>query len=319
MNEKATYNSVAVLMGFAPPGASVSATNVKNKAMYDSVATLMGLVHIDKLDDLSPVTGKKLSFPPKELVSMSNMKAKSMYDSVAKLMGFVYVERRKVFKPQGNTIEWRPISGSAAWRDFRRSRRRLLRKSIGAEEAKISQKKLLESLPEDEDMDLEGLPRNELSLLPPTLLRRESSFLITEIEMLELLLDKQEDELDELEEELLRCQNKNRTLNDDLAKKRAALSRLEDKYAKLKVELADSKANEHNLQLELSQKAMVRDLEVINLTNEFNQLVVYMKKLEKERECALQHISCIEKGSSKTEAELPNSRNKMAFLKRNRQ
>lgn len=341
MSEKAMYDTVATMIGFTHPREQVSTTNAKDKATYDSVAMLMGLVYINASETPPPMTVRKVSF---QCESRSITKETAMYDSVAKLMGIEYAEKlnstppsldRKSFKSQDGNNLWRPILGSAAWRDYRRSRRRLLRGSmieknpIAAEEVKIDQTNLnrLESLPEDNFMELTEVPKSGLSTYtssaandPPSLLSRESSFLITEIEMLERLLDKQEDELDELEEELSRCQEKNGVLKDDLAKKRAALSQLEDKYAKLKVELADSKANEHNLQLELSQKAMVRDLEVINLTNEFNQLVVYMKRLEKERESALQQISLIEKGSNTNEAELANSaEKKKLFFTRSRQ
>jgi len=77
---------------------------------------------------------------------------------------------------------------------------------------------------------------------------------------------------------------KYKQLQSMYATKCQTLRDLEGKCASLKVELATSRDNESILQLHLSQEIMVRDLDVINLTNKYNQLKNYKARLKKQKQ-----------------------------------
>jgi len=146
----------------------------------------------------------------------------------------------------------------------------------------------------------------------------ESSHLFGEVEALECLLGEQEDEIDEIEDELTRCKKKNQALSDDFSNKQSSLSHLENKYAKLKIDIANSQYNESELQLDVSQLVMVRDLEILNLTNEFNQLSVKMKRLEKVSGTMDEKIEDVDKSTEKNETKLSHALEELAKLKRGR-
>jgi chromosome segregation ATPase len=114
--------------------------------------------------------------------------------------------------------------------------------------------------------------------------RYQSVYLVAEIEALEDLLDEEERQLEDLQDEVDRCKKKNCELINDCRAKRHRINRLEEEYGELKVVLAESRANEDNLELQLSRLVMERDLQVLNLTNDYNQLYCALRQAQRENE-----------------------------------
>jgi len=84
----------------------------------------------------------------------------------------------------------------------------------------------------------------------------------------------------------------------------------------LKIDIANSQYNESELQLDVSQLVMVRDLEILNLTNEFNQLSVKMKRLEKVSGTMDEKIEDVDKSTKQNETKLSHALEELAKLKR---
>mmetsp|Transcript_17457 Transcript_17457/g.26506 ORF Transcript_17457/g.26506 Transcript_17457/m.26506 type:complete len:363 (+) Transcript_17457:62-1150(+) len=330
------------------------------------------------------------------------MKEKAVYDNVAALMGFSFHQgheqsipaetKGNLFLPNHSSQEqhpatenrWKAVLGSEAWRDFRRSRRRILRGTEGhssvATEPSLAKETSKEfTVTHDGDGDalikrdsaldeLKTKSITETSLAnerrksgvslaqrllsekkerrsvsfndcdpPLTNIRRGSSLcstinapsltslkasetviLIDEVESLERLFDKQEDEIDELEDELARSKTKNRKLKLDFEKKQQAYRHLEEQFSKLKIELARSREGESDLQLEMSRLILVRDLENINMINVFNNLYLDAKALEKENENMLEKLQSVEKTTEEEETKLLRVLDEVIALKRER-
>jgi len=345
------------------------------------------------------------------------MKEKAAYEAVAALMGFALERGHEELlieeeihdhvlstnpssqdnaEAAGN--HWKAIPGSEAWRDFRRSRRRMLRGSLSEGRLSITEEPFFakktfkdiididtftkadlpmnevksKTIPENTSIDNENpksgaslaerLPDKILSVkfsdtdeyasttnflqtgiddvpqLPilretsssfkdfvpsPTTLRQTSSafdaaFLTGEIESLELLFDQQEDEIDELEDELARSKKKSRTLLDDLDKKGRARSHLENELSMRKVDLANSQEGESDLQLEMSRLVMVRDLENINMINAFNNLYLDVNALENDNATVMEKFEHVKKRTTEKETELLHALNQVIELKRER-
>merc|ERR1712150_130955 len=75
--------------------------------------------------------------------------------------------------------------------------------------------------------------------------------------------------------------NNNISLTENLHRKGRSVRSLEERYTKLKCDLAKAHANEDEIRSEMNDMVMIRDLDAINLNNEFNQLKARMKHLER--------------------------------------
>mmetsp|Transcript_11832 Transcript_11832/g.18164 ORF Transcript_11832/g.18164 Transcript_11832/m.18164 type:complete len:309 (-) Transcript_11832:128-1054(-) len=217
---------------------------------------------------------------------------------------------------EGNQVNrWKAVVGSASWRNFMRSRRLLLRGGINGQtlldnshDKQHSRRMLLgqtlnklsPGLPqrhlalqeerdisgEDEELmggfgaNLEPLIDEEITG-KPSHNKLGSKMLVSEIESLEYVLDEQEDEIYDLEEKLAETKNNNISLTENLHRKGRSFRSLEERYTELKCDLAKAHANEDEIRSEMNDMVMIRDLDAINLKNEFNQLKARMKHLEK--------------------------------------
>jgi len=203
---------------------------------------------------------------------------------------------------------WLPVIGSPGWKNLRRTRRQLLLEK-GKKASEMStfdeddKKKDDDEKDDDDNYDPNSLSARLLASVAKEnyddyydsddsdskntdeSMEDEKNLLLSkEVVALESLLEEQEDEIDTLEEEVHTHDVKYRQLKETFNSKRKTLRDLENKCASLKVELATSCDNESMLQLNLSQEVMVRDLDVINLTNEYNQLQIYKARLEQQKE-----------------------------------
>lgn len=79
---------------------------------------------------------------------------------------------------------------------------------------------------------------------------------------------------------------------------------LEEQHSKLKVELVHSQEGESNLQLKISTLTFARDLEIMNMTNVFNNLHLHAKALEKENKIMLEKLQTVEKNTEEEETKL---------------
>lgn len=130
----------------------------------------------------------------------------------------------------------------------------------------------------------------------------DNRFWEAEIAELEAMLDDCEVEIDMLDGQLRKYRHKNRELSDAFQKKRRALIKLEERYAYLKVEIARARSVEDDLEIQLSQMVMERDLQVINLTNDINQLSVDHTRLKQTHRFVCKDLMKVESELARAEA-----------------
>lgn len=98
-----------------------------------------------------------------------------------------------------------------------------------------------------------------------------------------MALDECEQELEECRKGLKKARRKNKELLEDLADQRRIVSNLEDSYAKVKLELAEAKTNEDALLVATQQALADRDIMILDLARERDELVAELKLVTQQR------------------------------------